>query len=642
MRKGKLTVLALAVVFSTVAMASLQAQAAGKYNEAPQLAELVKAGKLPPVVQRLPDNPPVVPVTDEIGRYGGVWRRGFLGPSDANHYVRMVYDGLVRFSPDGSKVEPKLIESWTSSADFKTWTFKMLKGAKWSDGHPFTADDIIFWYKDVLLNKDLTPTLPKWMQNKDGTAALVTRTNDYGFRWVYKEANTTLLLELANKDGGDRTYAAFLPEHYLKQFHAAYASKATLDKLVADAKFKSWAELFAARNAPPENPDRPVMAPWAPASRVSDQIFTLKRNPYYVGVDAKGNQLPYIDEMRFTFFQDKQALNLAAIAGNFDEQERHIDMATYPVLKEQEAKDGKYRVITWPTFGGSDAAVVFNQTFKGDAKVADLLRQKNFRIAMSYAIDRDQIKESVFMGLGEPRQAVPAPWSPFYPGDAVAKKYTEYNPDEANALLDKLGLDKKDSEGYRLYPSGSRVVVELGVVPAFANWPDVGQLIGRDWQKVGIQTIVQIRERATHFQMRESDDLQIEIWNEDTTGYPFTGAPKFDPRTSPGLALGRAYQKWYTSNGKEGMEPPAEMKRVTELIDQAKSASPEQQVKMAKELFTIWAEQLYEVGTIGLTPMVQGVVVINKNMRNIPATLGNDWPLRTPGNARTEQFYFRQ
>ncbi len=186
------------------------------------------------------------------------------------------------------------------------------------------------------------------------------------------------------------------------------------------------------------------------------------------------------------------------------------------------------------------------------------------------------------------------------------------------------------------------MVVELGVVPAFANWPDVGQLIGRDWQKVGIQTIVQIRERATHFQMRESDDLQIEIWNEDTTGYPFTGAPKFDPRTSPGLALGRAYQKWYTSNGKEGMEPPAEMKRVTELIDQAKSASPEQQVKMAKELFTIWAEQLYEVGTIGLTPMVQGVVVINKNMRNIPATLGNDWPLRTPGNARTEQFYFRQ
>ena len=90
------------------------------------------------------------------------------------------------------------------------------------------------------------------------------------------------------------------------------------------------------------------------------------------------------------------------------------------------------------------------------------------------------------------------------------------------------------------------------------------------------------------------------------------------------------------------MEPPAEMKRVTALIDQAKSASPEEQVKMARELFTIWADQVYEIGTIGLTPMVQGVVVINKNMRNIPATLGNDWPLRTPGNARTEQFYFKQ
>jgi peptide/nickel transport system substrate-binding protein len=100
-------------------------------------------------------------------------------------------------------------------------------------------------------------------------------------------------------------------------------------------------------------------------TRICDQVFTLRRNPYFVGVDPDGNQLPYIDEVRFTFFADIQALNLAAIAGEFDIQERHIQMTNYPVFKENE-KSGKYRVITWPTFGGSDAVVAFNQSYKAD------------------------------------------------------------------------------------------------------------------------------------------------------------------------------------------------------------------------------------------------------------------------------------
>ena len=131
------------------------------YNEAPMLKDLVDKGELPPVDERLPENPLVVPVVDSIGVYGGVWHRGFLGPSDYNNYVRVVYDGLVRFAPDGSKVEPRLIESWESSDDFTTWTIHMRVGAKWSDGEPFTADDIMFWYEDVLLNTDLTPQAAK-------------------------------------------------------------------------------------------------------------------------------------------------------------------------------------------------------------------------------------------------------------------------------------------------------------------------------------------------------------------------------------------------------------------------------------------------------------------------------------------------
>ncbi len=620
-----------------------RALAQGAYHEAPELADLVKAGKLPPVAERLPENPLVVDTVESIGQYGGVWRRGFLGPGDFNNYHRIVYDALVRYSPDGTRVEPKLASSVEPSADYATWTVKLRKGAKWSDGSPFTADDIMFWYADVLLNKDLTPALPTWMKNRDGSTVTVERVDAITVRWVYKEPTTTFLMELANKDSGDKQFAVFLPAAYLKQFHAKYADKAQLDQMVADAKFKTWVELFISRAHPPDNPARPSMAAWVPVSRVTDQVFILRRNPYYVGVDKAGNQLPYIDRVQFKYFADVQALNLAAIAGQLDQQERHINLLNYPVLKEHE-KDGKYRVILWPGFGGADADVTFNQTYAKDPDLGRLFQTLDFRIAMSYAINRNEIKESAFLGLGEARQPVAAPWHPYYPGDLYAKKFTEYRPDAANRLLDRIGLDRKDSDGFRLFPGTSRrVTIELSVVPVFGPWPDIAQLIAKNWERVGIRTLVQVRERALHFQLRQSNDLQAEIWNQDTAGFPFTGVPKYDPRSLlyGTITTGPLWKLWYDSGGKDGVEPPAEAKRLVELIDRGKTAKPEQQVRIAQEIFKLWVDNLFEIGTVGLTPLDQGVAVVSTRLHNVPQMLAKDWPLRTPGNARTEQFYFK-
>jgi len=609
-----------------------------KYQEAPALADLVKAGKLPPVEKRLPDEPLVIPVVEKVGTYGGVIRRGFTGPSDANNYVRIAFDALVWWSPDGSKIEPKLVKSVTPSSEFKVWTINMRKGAKWSDGQPFTADDILFWYKDVLLNKDLTPAIPKWMQNADKSTALVEKVDDYTVRFTFKESNNLFLDELVNKDGGDRSFAVFLPTHYLKQFHATYAKKDDLDKMIADAKFKTWAELFTTRAMPPENPERPTMAAWAPTSRVSDQIFSLKRNPYYVGVDSAGNQLPYVDEFRFVFFNDTKTLNLAAIAGELDLQDRHIDMPNYPVLKENEQKSGKYRVITWPGFGGGDANITFNQTYNANPVVGDLLRTKDFRIALSHAINRDQIKELAFLGVGENRQSVPPPWHPFYPGDEYAFKYTKFDQATANKLLDSIGLDKKGPDGIRLMKDGKPATIELSVVPAFGPWPDIAQLVAKDWEKVGIKTIVQVRERALDFKMRDNNELQTEMWN--TNSSPFTGNAQVDPRSNPVVPFGPLWGAWYRTDGKEGVAPSAEIKKIVANIDKAKTVSTEEQAKLGKEVYQLWADNVYQIGTVGLTAMVQGVVVINKDLKNVPAKLGNDWPLRTPGNARIEQFYY--
>ena len=644
-RLVSISILMLALSLSAGAPAPAPALAqASKYHEAPMLAALVKAGKLPPVDKRLPEDPLVVDTVEGIGQYGGVWRRGFLGPSDFNNYVRIVYDALVRYSPDGTKVEPKYASSVTPSNNFTTWTVKLRKGAKWSDGSPFTADDITFWYNDVLLNKDLTPALPVWMKNHDGSPVAVQKVDDITVRWTYKDPVTTFTMDLANKDSGDHQYACFLPSRYLKQFHAKYADKAKLDQMVAAAKFKTWVELFYSRAFPPENPDRPVMAAWITATRISEQLFVLRRNPYYVGVDKAGNQLPYIDTIQFKFFADGQSLNLAAISGQLDEQERHIILGNYPVLKEHE-KDGKYRVILWQAFGGADADVTFNETYTKDPDLGKLLANRDFRIAMSYAINRNQIKESAFLGLGEARQPVAAPWSPYFPGNAYARKYTEYRPDEANRMLDRIGLDKKDGEGFRLLPGSTRrVTVELSVVPnVFGPWPDVAQLIAKDWEKVGIKTIVQLRERALHFQLRQTNDLQAEIWNQDTAGFPFSGTPKYDPRTIliGTTTTGPLWKQWYDTNGKEGVEPPAPVKRLVELIDKAKMSDPKEQARDAQEIFKIWVDNMFEIGTVGLTPMDSGVVVTNIRMHNVPAKLGKDWPLRTPGNARTEQFYYK-
>jgi peptide/nickel transport system substrate-binding protein len=151
---------------------------------------------------------------------------------------------------------------------------------------------------------------------------------------------------------------------------------------------------------------------------------------------------------------------------------------------------------------------------------------------------------------------------------------------------------------------------------------------------------VQIRERALHFKMDENNELMAEIWNEDTSAFPYTGNAKVDPRNAPILTIGPLWRRWYASGGKEGQEPPPEMKRIVEIVDKARTVGPEEQVKLSQELYRIWADNVFEIGTIGLTPMVQGVVVTNTKFRNVPGTLGNDWPLRSPGNARTEQFYF--
>lgn len=639
-RQGRGRWPARGLIAALAAVALLGTAAAQPYQEAPMLAEMVAAGQLPPVEERLPDNPLVIEVFDEPGQYGGVIRRGFTGPGDHNNYTRWAYDSLLRFSVDGSEIVPHIIESWEPSEDFHTWTLRLRPGMKWSDGEPFTSDALMFYYEAVLQNEDLTPSVPVWIANHDGTLATMRAPDDHTIEVEFDFPYTLFPMELTFRDGGDRTLAAHLPGHYLRQFHPAYGDQAEIDRQVAAAGLNDWTQLFMQKGIITDNPERPSTAAWVPyQSSVSDQIFTLRRNPYYIGVDPAGNQLPYIDEVQFRFFSDVEALNFAAVAGELDMQDRHIQLTNYPVLVENADRSG-YRVITWPTFGGNDAALWVNQQYTIDPELGEVLANRDFRVALSIGIDREEIRESAFLGLGEIRQPVAAPWHPYYPGDEYAFQYTEFDPEEANAILDSLGLER-GANGMRTLPSGAPLRLEVSVVPAFGPWPDVAQLVASDWNDLGLATDVQVRERTAHFTMRDANELIIEIWNEDTSGFPFTGNPKIDPRSDPATIFAVESRTWFRTDGERGIEPTPEIARIVEIIEEAKTVGTERQIELAQELNRLVADQIYGIGTVGLTPMIQGVVVINAGLGNVPDLVANDWPLRTPGDARPETFYYR-
>lgn len=607
----------------------------GGYNESPDLHALVAKGEMPPVTERLPEHPLSVDVVQEIGTYGGVWRVGFMGPADDNSYITTVYDALVRFTPQGDRVLPYLAESVDPSQDFKVWTITLRKGGKWSDGKPFTADDIVFWYNDVLLNADLTSAKPSWILNRDGTPADVEKVDEYTVRVVYQQPVATFLMALAGQDGAARSYPPFLPAHYLKQFHAKYVAAADLQQLIAVSGFTTWAELFAAKALPFLNPDRPVMAAWMPVTTLTDKVFTLKRNPYFIGVDTSGNQLPYIDEIRFTFYSNQESLNLAAMAGELDLQIRNIDFAKFPLLIENQ-QSGDYRVLRWNSFG-TTLGLSFNMTYQEKPEITALYSKLDFRKALSLGLNRSRMKELLFLGMGEARQPVPPPEHVFYPGDEYAHKYTQFDSAEANRLLDSLGLAQRNSDGFRLLPNGDVLTIELSTSGQNKTYVDACQLVAEDWKALGVKTDLQIHDRALHFQRVNGNQVQVLLWENDTTGFPFVGGAQSDPTKSS--FLGPLWKSWFQTQGASGVKPPDDIRSLADLQEQARMVGPEEQVKIAQEIYRRWVDNVWQIGLVGMMPVP---VVVKHTLSNVPETMGHNWALRTPGGARPEQFFFKR
>ena len=329
-----------------------------KYSEAPILADQVKAGKLPEVTKRLPDNPLVVTNGAEIGTYGGTWRMGLRGGTDDASFIRMfAYEPLLRWSVNWDKVEPGIAEKWSVSADAKEYTITLRKGLKWSDGAPFTADDIMFWYTDIVLNKELSPTPPSWLK-AGADLGVVTKVDDVTIKFTFNSPYGLFEQYLAHVDA--RTMMCF-PKHWASQFHPTYTDKAKLEETAKANGFTGWVQQFNGKVG--NTPDcggsgkysvagRPTMDAWMveqPYSGNATQV-TFVRNPYYWKVDPKGNQLPYIDKLTYTVFQDVPAMLLKATNGEIDMQMRHFNtLDNKAVLFDNQAKGGYHFFETTAT-----------------------------------------------------------------------------------------------------------------------------------------------------------------------------------------------------------------------------------------------------------------------------------------------------
>ncbi|MCL5942153.1 MAG: ABC transporter substrate-binding protein, partial [Actinobacteria bacterium] len=490
------------------------------FKEAPQLAELVKQGKLPPVEKRLPEEPLVIKPVHGIGKYGGNWRRGFTGVADNENGNRIVsVDKLIFSDYMGYKPVPSVAKGWKLSDDGKTFTVYLRKGLKWSDGEPFTADDIMFWWEDLYNNKDLVPT-PNWELSINGKPGTVEKVDDYTVVFKFQEpyylfeeimaGNTSVGGGLATSGRGFGN--CYAPKHYIKQFHPKYVPQAEVDKMAKDAKFDTWINFLKFKMDWGLNPELPVLTPWKTVNPINTPTWVVERNPYFFAVDTEGNQLPYIDKITFTLAETSQVLNLRAIAGEYDNQGRGEVLANLPVFLENQQK-GNYKVRLDPGDYGADVQLYMNQSYDGEPEIAKWIRNVDFRRALSLGIDRDQLNETFWLGIGTPGSPVVAPEHPHFPGQEYRTLWHTYDPKKANEMLDKIGLDKKDSEGFRLRSDG-KGRLRLTISTIAATWMDetsVCEMIAQQWKKIGIFAEVQEVERGLLETRSANNEIPIHV-----------------------------------------------------------------------------------------------------------------------------------
>jgi peptide/nickel transport system substrate-binding protein len=556
-------------------------------KESPMLAEFIKAGKLPPLEQRLPQEPLVVSPYQQAGVHGGAWHFDVTNRRDVNLVYHIATPSFFRWAKDGYHFEPYLCKGFHLSKDERVWTINLRNGVRWSDGHPFTTEDVRFWYEDDVLNKDLNP-LPKEELHIDGQQGKIEIVDDYTFRVIFPVPYKGFYQKMTS------IVLFYVPSHYMKQFHPKYADKKDLDERLEKVGIRKWSELYKRAERwylGYLDPDIPTLRPWILTRESgSPNTYEFIRNPYYWAVDTDGRQLPYIDKIVVHVTSNEQVLAMKTIAGDFDFQWGRLEFRDLPLLKENAARRG-YELLTWPQDRGSDIALYidFNCTHP---TVGPLLRDRRFRIALSLAINREELNLLFYKNAGVPRQATAAESTPFYVPE-FARAYAQYDVGRANALLDEMGLAGRDKDGYRVDPAGNAIYLLVESVVA-GNTLDILQTASEYWQALGIKAEVRVVEGSLMIERTRSAEVMIQARPMGSFAPP---VPDFNSNYVVPL-----FGMWNQTRGRKGTEPTAEFKRLIKLNDQRKNCSVEEEIELMKQIYKLYADNVWMIGFVGEIP----------------------------------------
>ena len=613
------------------------------YQQAPSLDAQVESGELPPVEERLPANPRVVEPLESIGQYGGTWNMGTRGGTDDAIYTRTVaYHSLVRWNPEWTDIIPDVAESFEVNDEGNVFTFHLREGMKWSDGEPFTADDILFYFNDMLLNPEVYPAPPTWFQSA-GEPGVAEKLDDYTVQFTFSAPNGLFIQNLATPQ---QQHVVQQPKHYLSQFHAAYADEDELAAMVAEAGVESWVDLFSQKGAfvagRPDtlwlNAELPTINPWMlvdPMSPSATQV-RLVRNPYFYVVDSEGNQLPYIDEVIYNVGAEVETLVLQALNGEIDMQDRHIGTnANRAVFFDNQEAGGYHFYETVPS-SSNVMTISLNLTNPDPAK-REIYQNKDFRIALSHAIDRQEIIDVVYVGQGTPYQVAPRPQSPLY-HEQLATQYLEYDPDLANQMLDAI-LPDKDGDGFRLMPNGERLVIAMEVIPTLQpEWTGALELIQDYWADVGIDMQLVVEDRTIFYDRKLANQHDGGIWGGDG-GLEVILEPRWYFPFSAESIYGEAWQHWFNNpNDERAEEPPEATRQQMDLYNQLRStADAEGQNELMTQILDIAAEQFY---VMGIALPANGYGIVKNNLHNVPASILQAYLYPSPAPTNPETYYY--
>jgi peptide/nickel transport system substrate-binding protein len=588
--------------------------------EVPSLIDRVKSGSLPPVAKRLPNNPLIVTPSYPgwwPGKHGGELSMLMARPKDVRMMVVYGYARLIGYTTKyGFKAD--LLERYEIEEN-RRFTFYLRKGHRWSDGRPFTAEDFRYFWEDVANNKDLAPLGPPRELIIDGEKPKFEIIDSHTIRYSWSKPNPDFLAALA----GPSPLYLYRPAHYLKQFHQRYADPKKLAKMAKAKKRRNWASLhnFRDNQYKNNNPKMPSLQPWVTQTVPPAQRFVFLRNPYFHRIDEAGKQLPYIDRV---------VVNIAGSsiipgktgAGESDLQARYLNFSDYTFLKRGEKRNG-YKVRLWTTAKGAHLAL-FPNLNANDPVWRKLFRDVRFRRALSLATNRHEINMVAFFGLTLEGNDTILPKSPLSKPE-YRNSWIRFDLARANALLDEIGLTKRDDRGLRLLPDGRPMEMVIETAGESTEQSDVLELVHDSWLAAGIKTYTRPSQRDVFRNRIFAGETLMSVWSGVENALPSADVSpqEFAPTSQQQLQ----WPKWgqhFQSGGKVGEAP--DLPAAKELLDLYKSwriaTNSKKRREIWRRILKLDSEQMF---TIGILAGVPQPVVVDKNLRNVPEKGVYNW-----------------